>query len=232
MKAVSREELYEQVWSKPMTKVAADYGVTGTALKKTCGRHHIPTPDRGYWAKLEHGKPVQKQPLPPVAEPHLAVVRIAGSSEQHLSPRVREAKEKARDKLDKHAAAHPTPVAAPDLAPSIVESPSLAATRRAISKARPDDRGFVTVRSKGIVPLKVAPASIERGIRVLSQLFALAETQGHLPKATENGTVLVVENESIAFGLEEQPEKTLHQPTPAELKRRDERMRWGYTTAP
>jgi hypothetical protein len=37
--------------------------------------------------------------------------------------------------------------------------------------------------------------------------------------------VLFVENEAIAFGLEEQPEKTLHQPTPAELKRRDERMR-------
>lgn len=232
MKTVSREELHEQVWSKPMTKVAADYGITGTALKKTCNRHRIPTPERGYWAKLEHGKPVQKQSLPPMAERHLAVVRIAGSSEQHLSPKVREAKEKARDKLGRHAAAHPTPTAAPDLMPSIVESPSLLATRRAISKARPDDQGFAAIRSKGVVPLKIAPASIERGIRVLSQLFALAETQGHLPKATENGMVLVVENEPIVFGLEEQPEKTLHQPTPAELKRRDERMRWGHTTDP
>ncbi len=95
LKTVSREELYEQVWSKPMTKVAADYGVTGTALKKTCDRHRIPTPERGYWAKLEHGKRVQKQPLPPMAERHLAVVRIAGSSEQHLSPKVREAKGKS-----------------------------------------------------------------------------------------------------------------------------------------
>ena len=47
------------------------------------------------------------------------------------------------------------------------------------------------------------------------QVFALAKTQGHLPKATEDGLVLVVENESIAFGLEEQPEKTVHEPTPA-----------------
>lgn len=232
MKTVSREELYEQVWARPMTKVAADYGVTGTALKKTCDRHHIPTPDRGYWAKLEYGKPVKKESLPPLAESNLAVVRIAGSSEQHLSPIVREAKEKARQRLDKHAAANPMPVAASNLMPSVVEPPFLAATRRAISKARPDDQGFATVRSKGIVPLRIAPASIERGIRILSQLFALAETQGHLPKATEDGLVLVVENEAIAFGLEEQPEKTLHQPTPAELKWRDERLRWGYTTEP
>jgi hypothetical protein len=67
---------------------------------------------------------------------------------------------------------------------------------------------------------------------MLSQLFALAETQGHLPKATEDGLVLVVEHEPIALGLEEEAEKTLHQPTPAELKRRDERIGWGYTTDP
>lgn len=215
-----------------MTKVAADYGVTGTALKKTCDRHHIPTPERGYWAKLEYGKRVTKEALPPLTEPNLATVRISGSSEQHLSPSVREAQEKARDKLHKHATAKPLLVPASELTLRIVEPPYLAVTRRTILKARPDDQGFVAVRSKGVVPLKIAPASIERGIRVLSQLFALAETQSHLPRATEDGLVLVVENESIAFGLEEQPEKTLHQPTPAELKRRDARARWGYTTDP
>ncbi len=215
-----------------MTKVAADYGVTGTALKKICDRHHIPTPERGYWAKLEYGKRVTKEALLPLTEPNLATVRISGSSEQHLSPSVREAQEKARDKLHNHSAAKPLLVPASELTLRIVEPPYLAVTRRTILKARPDDQGFVAVRSKGVVPLKIAPASIERGIRVLSQLFALAETQSHLPRATEDGLVLVVENESIAFGLEEQPEKTLHQPTPAELKRRDERMRWGYTTDP
>lgn len=183
MKTVSHEELYEQVSSRPMTKVAADYGVTGTALKKACDRHRIPTPERGYWAKLEYGKPVNKEALPPQAEPNLALVRIAGSPEQHLSPSVREAKEKARDRLDKHAAANPPLVAVSEPTPSMVEPPSLAATRRAISKGRPDDQGFASARSKGDVPLKIAPASIERGIRALSQLFALAETQGHLPKA-------------------------------------------------
>jgi len=77
VKTVSREELYEQGWSKPMTKVAADYGVTGTALKKTCDRHHIPTPERGYWAKLEDGKRITKELLPPLTEPNLATIRIS-----------------------------------------------------------------------------------------------------------------------------------------------------------
>ena len=125
MKTVSREELYELVWSKPMIKVAADYGVTGTALKKTCDRHHIPTPERGYWAKLEFGKRVNKEALPPLTTPNLAMVRISGSSEQHLSPAVREAKEKARDRLHKHAAAKPLLVPASEPTLSIVEPPPL-----------------------------------------------------------------------------------------------------------
>lgn len=155
MKTVSREELYEQVWSKPMTKVAADYGVTGTALKKTCDRHHIPTPERGYWAKLEFGKPVNKEALPPLTAPNLAMVRISGSSEQHLSPSVRDAKEKARDRLHKHATAKPILVSESEPTLSIVEPPCLAATRRAILKARPDDQGFAAAKSKGVVPLKL-----------------------------------------------------------------------------
>lgn len=90
---VARNECVRQpnrlkVWFKPMTKVAADYGVTGTALKKTCDRHHIPTPERGYWVKLEYRKRVYKEALPPLTEPNLATVRISGSSEQHLSPSV------------------------------------------------------------------------------------------------------------------------------------------------
>jgi hypothetical protein len=75
---VSREELYEQVWSQPMTKVAAKYGVTGTALKKVCDRHKIPTPERGYWAKLEHGELARMRPLLKLTDSGLDGIRIAG----------------------------------------------------------------------------------------------------------------------------------------------------------
>lgn len=41
------EELFAQVWERPMTKVAADYGISDVALKKICEKHHIPVPGRG-----------------------------------------------------------------------------------------------------------------------------------------------------------------------------------------
>ena len=61
-----REKLYKEVWSKPVTHVAKDYGVSDVAIHKICKSMNIPTPSSGYWAKLKYGKEVKKTPLPPV----------------------------------------------------------------------------------------------------------------------------------------------------------------------
>src|SRR5438309_638670 len=57
---VTRRAMYDLVWSKPMTKVAEEFGVSDVALKKACARHRVPTPPRGYWAKKEAGKKVKQ----------------------------------------------------------------------------------------------------------------------------------------------------------------------------
>ena len=46
---VTREALYEEVWSEPMTTVAARYGVSGSLLARVCSRLNVPRPPRGYW---------------------------------------------------------------------------------------------------------------------------------------------------------------------------------------
>ncbi|WP_332767784.1 hypothetical protein [Phenylobacterium sp.] len=61
---LSRQELYELVWADPIRTVAATYGVSDVWLKKVCAGVQVPTPDRGYWAKLAAGKPVVKAKLP------------------------------------------------------------------------------------------------------------------------------------------------------------------------
>lgn len=64
---VTRAELYDHVWSQPMIRLAVEYRVTATALAKTIRKANIPVPPRGYWNKLQNGKPVIKMPpLPPV----------------------------------------------------------------------------------------------------------------------------------------------------------------------
>jgi len=63
-KQLLREELYTLVWSEPMRTLSARFGISDVALKKTCARAGIPTPDRGYWAKKEAGKSTSQESLP------------------------------------------------------------------------------------------------------------------------------------------------------------------------
>ncbi|HUN64139.1 MAG TPA: hypothetical protein VMU53_19215, partial [Candidatus Sulfotelmatobacter sp.] len=58
------KELYELVWSEPMKNLCVRFGISDVALKKTCARADIPTPDRGYWAKKEVGKSTFQPSLP------------------------------------------------------------------------------------------------------------------------------------------------------------------------
>jgi hypothetical protein len=44
---ISREELYELVWSIPMTKVAEKFSVSGSYMARVCSVLNVPRPERG-----------------------------------------------------------------------------------------------------------------------------------------------------------------------------------------
>ncbi|MEN9885944.1 MAG: hypothetical protein RL758_522 [Pseudomonadota bacterium] len=59
-----RSELYEKVWSTPITKLAAEFGISDVGLAKACRLHAVPVPPRGHWAKLKAGQKPARTPLP------------------------------------------------------------------------------------------------------------------------------------------------------------------------
>jgi hypothetical protein len=61
---ISRNELYEFVWSEPMSKLAARFDVSGSYLARVCTMMNVPRPERGYWAKLAVGKAPARPSLP------------------------------------------------------------------------------------------------------------------------------------------------------------------------
>jgi hypothetical protein len=60
-----RQQLYDLVWSEPLTQLAPQFGMSDVALAKICKRNGIPIPGRGHWAKLKAGKTSPQFPLPP-----------------------------------------------------------------------------------------------------------------------------------------------------------------------
>jgi len=67
LQRMTRLELYELVWSAPLTTVAPQFDISDVALKSTCKKFDIPVPPRGYWARLQAGKSVTRIALPPRA---------------------------------------------------------------------------------------------------------------------------------------------------------------------
>lgn len=63
---IDRAELYQQVWAKPMSKLAQDYEISDVALAKLCRKESIPLPGQGYWAKIAAGRTMKPIALPPV----------------------------------------------------------------------------------------------------------------------------------------------------------------------
>jgi hypothetical protein len=52
---LTRQALYDLVWSKPMVEVAQDFNMSDRGLAKRCAAVDVPVPPRGYWARKAAG---------------------------------------------------------------------------------------------------------------------------------------------------------------------------------
>jgi hypothetical protein len=61
---ISREELYNLVWTQPLSLLAKRFEISDVRLGKVCTEANIPKPGVGYWAKREAGKSTIQPQLP------------------------------------------------------------------------------------------------------------------------------------------------------------------------
>ncbi len=244
MTIMSRQALFDAAWTRPLTDVAEDLGITSTGLKKICDRHDIPTPGRGYWAQVQAGRKFPRPVLRPVKDKRLEEVRIMGG--RPLPPAVVAAVKASRALVTKKPRARSRPPAVappPDEGSSALAAPAeamavlqdhkeLAATRRALSRARADSDGFASVSGAGIVLTRAGSASHPAILAFLNALFGAAEARGWSLRRANERVHLMVDGEPVAFRLEEQPTKTAHLPTARELALKKDRDRWGGDSQP
>ncbi|NMG39863.1 hypothetical protein GRZ55_11475 [Chelativorans sp. ZYF759] len=77
-RSFSRRELYDLVWTTPISTLAQQFGLSDRGLAKICQAHQIPVPGRGYWARVESGQTVNKTPLWLIENPAIETVHIGG----------------------------------------------------------------------------------------------------------------------------------------------------------
>jgi hypothetical protein len=102
--AISREQLYVEVWAEPMTTVAQRYKVSSSFLARVCERLGVPRPPRGFWAQRAVGIKLEQPPLPK-PEPGSELEWVRDGSDPRRQPMLaaRRTKQAPRERPDTHA---------------------------------------------------------------------------------------------------------------------------------
>lgn len=177
---LTRQELYDLVWSAPIAKLSKQFGVSDRGLTKICLRHQIPVPGRGYWAKIEAGQSATRTPLWRIENPGIETVCIGGLPPD-VNPYVAfaiNATRSAKQTLEKERKASTnTPAMAHNPAavstPQRPLHPSLRDFARELSSAIADRTGALNVRW-----VSIHRDSIGRVISLLNALAHEFESHG------------------------------------------------------
>lgn len=228
---LTREELFKKVWAAPMTKVAAEYGISDVALKKICTKNRIPVPGRGYWAKLAAGKPVKQARYRAISDPALNRIWIYGSTARRLPAVVQEAQRaaKANRKESENFVVVP---ATPDALHPLVER-----TAKSLARAKPSEKGLVSATASNQFRVDVAPDNINRAIGFINAFVAAAEDRGYKIRKSDKSLAFIVDDEAMELRIEEQVTRSKHTPTEEETaalerwheKQRRQRHGWQHT---
>ena len=65
---LTRQDLYDKVWLKPVSELAKELQISDVAIGKICKKLNVPKPPVGYWQKLKFGYGMKITPLPPVVK--------------------------------------------------------------------------------------------------------------------------------------------------------------------
>lgn len=209
---LTREQLYERVWSQPTIKIAAELGLSDVAVKKMCRRMNVPTPPRGYWARLTAGQKLHKPALP--KEAGITPVRIDTARNAQR-----------REEADRLATAQAlmTPLELPEHLTIAQLHLQARAVHAALKKAKPDHHGRVETPIGDFPDVEVGVASIDRVCRALHVIFSELESRGVSLKQVsvhDRPRLGFVRGTDEAAFLIEEPIATLkREPTPEERRR-------------
>lgn len=226
---ITRRAMYDLVWSKPMSKVAQEFGISDVALKKHCEKHRVPTPPRGYWAKKEAGKLVKQIRFVETADPMEERIVIHGGNYAALPEPVQKVLDEARAARAVRKTIAPKTVPASG-APIEVVHPAIAATARELRKQKVDKDGTVSAVGPGHCGLTVGISSTERCVAILDALARSCESQGMQIVSTGKAMMITASGETVTFRLSEHVRREKHTPSLEELAAEDRRRkRTGIT---
>ena len=199
---LTRETLYEQVWTEPTVRVAKRLGLSGRGLGKLCARYQIPVPPRGWWASKQHGYAVRRIPLPPGTGTQVEIVFHSGD----VQPSHEELPEVEREKDPAWQITVPDDLA---ITHPLVKQ-AAAAVRKASREARKNEvvrwqdryQAKLLKPTPGNLDIAVSRSSLARALRIMQALLAAFDRRGFVIRITDkNETYVTVMDEPFQIAL-------------------------------
>ncbi|RIV80315.1 hypothetical protein [Pelagerythrobacter aerophilus] len=216
--ALTRRELFDRIWSKPLTANAAELGTKPAVLAALAKRLDLPQPGSGYWTQKELGKapPTPDYPAVPVLDTQ--AYAIEGVRRRRKPEPAKPATSEPAALVDRETPeAERLPPAAEE---EIEPHQKVAKTRSALRKRRGTER--VQIGGPGKFRLFVAPEAGERACAILDRLIGAVEAEGWSIQDAEQGYAIAANGEQIGLMIEERLDQVPHVVTKAELKERAE----------
>lgn len=216
-KRYDRQQLHDDVWSTPVSRLTKHYGLSDAGLKKLCSRLQIKTPPRGYWAKLRAGKKVPAKPLLTEysGSPLNLNVLVRKRKQGYLSP---SADMDSRLATVVHRESEP---ANKILVPARLHNPHpfVKITQSALAEA-PLDQREQPATSGRLIHLKVSKPMQARALRVANTLLKAVEKRGYETLLDDRGVALVFHGLKYHFELYETCSRVKYEMTEADERRR------------
>jgi hypothetical protein len=176
-KKISRQELYNLVWSKPMTALAKEYNISDNGLRKICKKLNIPLPQLGHWQKLQFGKKVVIIPLPKDFKGEDCIILNERKEEDSKENEgVSQFHKLLKDITNDTTLSFKVPdkLSNPDKLISDAKEnlASIAKEKYAIYRG-------ITTTSNGIISISVAPKNCSRALRIMDKIIKLLKQRGH-----------------------------------------------------
>jgi len=230
---MTRRQLYDLVWSKPMRDLAGEFGLSDVGLAKICRRHRVPVPGRRYWARQQAGQKQKPALFVEVDDSRIQSVRIHGPLSR-LSEAARDAirSAKAARTEAKKTKAKSTATVSLDTDSAASElHPIIRRTAQVLRKAKVDSSGGVRAVGDGLCGVEVSSTKVERAIALLNALVLGLAAKDLSPQPTGKGVIVAIAPDSAEFTMKERTRWEKHIPTAEELAAQERRQKRSNRTS-
>ncbi|WP_439879676.1 hypothetical protein ACSX1A_10855 [Pontibacter sp. MBLB2868] len=196
-KTITRQELYQQVWSEPISSLSPKYNISDYELRKLCKELQIPLPKHGHWQRIRAGKqvPIPALPSNETVAHEMDFHRLAeAKATAPLSPQEL-LQEEIEQSLQKVLQV-PAPLTNPDKL--------IAATRANIEERNVTYRFTeLLTTAYGFLDVKVSRQSLNRAFRILDTLIKALQARGHRVMVSDYQAYIYIRKERYEVALRE-----------------------------